>query len=493
MKSDSMKKNLLTLSIIYVLLVTVLGVISYKFFINNFISLEKRQNQNNLNSFAKILDKTMLNLKNITNDYAKWDDTYEFMGNKNSRYIYNNFRDDANTLEDLGIDAMIFVSSSNKAIFSTFNENSVENIKDTKSFGNMIIQKTKGKEELETILEYDSKVFFTVKMAVHKSDFSGENRGSLIAIKFLHKNDLLSDSKSLFKTVEMSLNKSKTESLKSYLISLENIKKIEVFVNNGEEKTVSFMDFYDIYNNYIMTLKTENDSLIIREGNSTIRVFNFIGAIIILLIFIVIYQNQRLIINQNIILNDKVEKRTKQLTKAFRTLKDKNRELYKLANTDSLTNIRNRANFFVQSIKFLKMSNRENLSFSVLMIDIDYFKKINDQYGHGVGDKVLISFCEVVSNLIDRDMIFGRLGGEEFAISIYNKDKKDVFAISETIREECAKSKIEIEKHKIGFTISVGVAFKESKYETIDAILHRADELLYKAKKEGRNRVIRAL
>lgn len=127
------------------------------------------------------------------------------------------------------------------------------------------------------------------------------------------------------------------------------------------------------------------------------------------------------------------------------------------------------------------------------MIDIDYFKKINDQYGHGVGDKVLISFCEVVSNLIDKDMIFGRLGGEEFAISIYNKDKKDVFAISETIREECAKSKIEIEKHKIGFTISVGVAFKESKYETIDAILHRADELLYKAKKEGRNRVIRAL
>ena len=127
------------------------------------------------------------------------------------------------------------------------------------------------------------------------------------------------------------------------------------------------------------------------------------------------------------------------------------------------------------------------------MIDIDYFKKINDTYGHDTGDKVLIEFCNIVNEIIQKDMIFGRLGGEEFAITIFNQQESNVYELSEKIRDKCATTLIKVKDTDIKFTISMGVVFKEDKKESIDEILHKADELLYTAKESGRNRVVRAV
>ena len=120
------------------------------------------------------------------------------------------------------------------------------------------------------------------------------------------------------------------------------------------------LNYLIIKNQYLTTFITSNRNAIILQGKRTIKVFNFIGAIILLIVFIVIFQKQKLIIEQNELLNEKVTKRTKQLTRAYRSLKVKNKELYKLAHTDFLTSIRNRANFFENSIRLLKKSNNEN-------------------------------------------------------------------------------------------------------------------------------------
>ena len=111
--------------------------------------------------------------------------------------------------------------------------------------------------------------------------------------------------------------------------------------------------------------------------------------------------------------------------------------------------------------------------------------------GHAVGDIVLKEFCQIVSKVLNSVGVFGRLGGEEFCVTIFDKDDVYVDSLSEKIRIECEKNVIMSDDVKIKFTISLGISKKEKNSQHIDEILHKADELLYSAKKEGRNRVIR--
>ena len=125
------------------------------------------------------------------------------------------------------------------------------------------------------------------------------------------------------------------------------------------------------------------------------------------------------------------------------------------------------------------------------MIDLDYFKLINDKYGHAIGDKVLIEFCFIVNSIIDDGIIFGRIGGEEFCITFFDKDIEIVENIAEKIRNNCANKQIILENNEIlNFTISMGLSCRDN-FDDIDKILQKSDELLYEAKETGRNRLIR--
>jgi len=157
-----------------------------------------------------------------------------------------------------------------------------------------------------------------------------------------------------------------------------------------------------------------------------------------------------------------------------------------LASYDSMTNIYNRRKFFELGEKLFK-NNRINL-FAVI-IDIDKFKKINDQYGHPAGDIVIQTITKTISELLPENTIFGRLGGEEFAILHQTSSTDTTQKIIEEIRR--AVSKLEI-VHESGclknITISNGISsIKES--DTLDSLLNRADEALYEAKQTGRNKV----
>jgi diguanylate cyclase (GGDEF)-like protein len=123
-----------------------------------------------------------------------------------------------------------------------------------------------------------------------------------------------------------------------------------------------------------------------------------------------------------------------------------------------------------------------------IMVDIDFFKKINDTYGHEAGDEVLKKLTAKISSIIRETDIFGRIGGEEFAILMENCDKKKLWKIAEKIREEIAKCSVRYDELIIKCTISIG-AYVAEKGENIETILKRADELLYKAKENGRDRV----
>ncbi len=162
-------------------------------------------------------------------------------------------------------------------------------------------------------------------------------------------------------------------------------------------------------------------------------------------------------------------------------------ELERLASVDALTGISNRRAFFEQANVAFYRAQTERRPLSLLMLDLDRFKSINDTYGHSIGDAVLRQVAASASQALGRTGVFGRLGGEEFAIVLADTDKEHAFEIAERIRcrihAECG-----IEGGPEEVTICIGLATALGSDISIDAVLQRADRALYTAKKLGRNR-----
>ncbi|MFH2138821.1 MAG: sensor domain-containing diguanylate cyclase [Candidatus Omnitrophota bacterium] len=166
-----------------------------------------------------------------------------------------------------------------------------------------------------------------------------------------------------------------------------------------------------------------------------------------------------------------------------------------LASVDRLTQLYNRTFLQKRINEELEFCNRQLLPMSLLMIDIDYFKNINDTYGHQDGDMVLKKIAQILSQSIRMTDICARYGGEEFVVVLPGLAEKegDQFSIAERLRLSVEKEDFIMQGDKhIKLTISVGVVvrkFPEDKAMGMDQLIQKADEMLYKAKHEGRNRV----
>lgn len=164
--------------------------------------------------------------------------------------------------------------------------------------------------------------------------------------------------------------------------------------------------------------------------------------------------------------------------------------LSKMAKTDPLTGLANRAHFFEQGELERYRANRYGHPLAVLMIDIDYFKQVNDTYGHAVGDMVLVMVTRHCRQLLRSTDLMARIGGEEFAVLLSETDLEQAYALAERLRAETERQQVVFEGQNVFVTISIGVAQLQLDDSTFDAVLKRADNALYQAKKEGRNRAI---
>lgn len=171
-------------------------------------------------------------------------------------------------------------------------------------------------------------------------------------------------------------------------------------------------------------------------------------------------------------------------------LEDIQKELKVLASTDPMTKLYNRRYFTDISLNFCKISQREKKSLSIIMLDIDKFKNINDTYGHTVGDLVLISLAELLQKSLRKSDIICRHGGEEFVVLLPETDLQGAAVVAEEIRKAVEKASVQIENNTIKFTISLGVSeINFEKEQTIEEALNRADDAMYESKNSGRNRV----
>ena len=167
------------------------------------------------------------------------------------------------------------------------------------------------------------------------------------------------------------------------------------------------------------------------------------------------------------------------------------REAYELATTDSLTGVYNRRTFKELAEPLLSRARRTRTPVSLLLLDLDHFKRVNDTHGHLAGDEVLAGFARLARLCLRKEDLLARFGGEEFVVLLPGTSEAAAVALAERIREEIADTPMHTGASDVSVTVSVGLAGESGeRLPTLEALLARADEALYAAKAQGRNCVV---
>ncbi|GMQ90415.1 MAG: diguanylate cyclase [Gammaproteobacteria bacterium] len=183
-----------------------------------------------------------------------------------------------------------------------------------------------------------------------------------------------------------------------------------------------------------------------------------------------------------------------KLARTIHELEISRHQLTEQATTDPLTQLKNRRAFFQEGRQGLALSQRSGNHLSVMLLDIDHFKRVNDTYGHQAGDRVLTALAELLGEMGRTVDTVARVGGEEFAIVLPDTSLAGAAVLAERIRTAVEHSAFDTGAQPVSLTVSVGVATfgadpVDSPADSIDALLKVADRRLYIAKKEGRNRI----
>ncbi|AKE62722.1 GGDEF/response regulator receiver domain protein [Microcystis aeruginosa NIES-2549] len=178
-----------------------------------------------------------------------------------------------------------------------------------------------------------------------------------------------------------------------------------------------------------------------------------------------------------------------ELKKTQEELKNINSQLEKLVRTDSLTGVNNRREILALGEKEWQRCHRYHRYFSVLVIDIDHFKHINDTFGHVLGDKTLITIAGAIKNCLRQVDSFGRFGGEEFVAILPETNLEDAGTLARRICQVINQLNLEIDRQKVRVTASIGVATFSPQDNNLETVIERADRAMFAAKNQGRNRV----
>jgi len=173
----------------------------------------------------------------------------------------------------------------------------------------------------------------------------------------------------------------------------------------------------------------------------------------------------------------------------LQALASQNAQLQKLVDTDQLTGVSSRQHFVETLQQELEVAQRQQSPLALVLFDIDFFKRINDGYGHAVGDQVLVTFAEVATRCLRGRDLLGRLGGSEFSILLPETDLGKALLIAEQIRSEVATISIPTENGTVQFTASVGASEACATDRSTDDLLKRTAQALHNAKAGGHDRI----
>ncbi len=163
--------------------------------------------------------------------------------------------------------------------------------------------------------------------------------------------------------------------------------------------------------------------------------------------------------------------------------------IFRLAHTDEMTSLANRRAFMQEARARFHEMDLEYEGLSMFIVDLDHFKKVNDAYGHEAGDEVLIHASQQIVQALPQGSLVARLGGEEFGVLLPYADISQIYHYAEAIRHRVASKPCAYLNHRIQVSASVGVGIAHPR-DTVRSVMTRADDALYDAKDEGRNRFV---
>lgn len=194
--------------------------------------------------------------------------------------------------------------------------------------------------------------------------------------------------------------------------------------------------------------------------------------------------------NEKIVLPTKGHDEIADMARTVEVLLNKAAKLKNLATIDELTQINNRRSFFEMATRERDRAVRKKIFSSIMMMDLDHFKSINDRFGHSFGDKVLHKFAQTCKKLIRVNDIFARYGGEEFVLLMPETSLKESLIVAERIRKAIEESRLITDDNRVvQLSVSLGLTEADLSSVTLEQAINRADDALYKAKEQGRNRV----
>lgn len=481
MPLSSQKKNFIFITFAIISTI-VISIFSYFYFSSVLQSMEARINTHNNKHFISSINRKILNNEHITSDYIRDNDLHTLMINNDSKYFNLYYEEKALSLEKLNLSFILIYSLKNEALYSHKSSNypkiNTELLK--KDIPN-IFQK---QNITSTIIKINNTYHIVTREDINSSNKN--SNGYLYLAKEITSSELKEHNAKIFTHVGSENIGSKKAAFKTQ--ETKDFKKILISSNFDSNAVYNTMHFYDKSSTYSFSIKTKNSYMILEKGKEKILVYNLIIITLLLFVFFLIYKFQKFLNINKKQLERLVDIKTRQTKITLKKLEIAHKKLFAVANTDYLTKVNNRRNFFHLSKQEFSRANESEEDLSLIMIDIDNFKQINDTYGHNIGDEILKMFVNAFKPHLGKEHIFGRLGGEEFAITLPRCNLEEARIKAEILRAALQQAFTHNDTKRIGITASFGVA--QMKDDTcIDDVLQMADNLLYAAKKSGKNRV----
>lgn len=180
----------------------------------------------------------------------------------------------------------------------------------------------------------------------------------------------------------------------------------------------------------------------------------------------------------------------RDLLKEIKHRKSLEAQLRMVAERDALTGLDSRSHFMKRAEALLQRAQLEETPFCLFMIDVDHFKRINDTWGHTCGDLILTKVAEVCGQSLRPTDVIGRFGGEEFVVGLPHTGPSDAQAVAERLKKNVESLPFTDELSELRLSVTIGIAVAHGEDDDLDALIARADSMLYEGKREGRNRVV---
>jgi len=435
------------------------------------VEIEDEHNKRIQASLIRSLEMQLERVQSVVADYAKWDDTYDFIRGRNPDFLNSNFRENSDTLENLQIDAFLFLDNYNipKTVLPANSqlEPTLTLLHNQKKGGFFVYGDSLYTFYNEPITNTDSTVpSYGILQGVSKVDLK-----------------LLSINNREISSIVWTTNPD---------LATQNVVKIG---NTGvvlcSQKTANEIHNYFLFEKSsvgkVAGIKTTHPRTLYLHGQQTVYLFLVVVVAMLVLVFGLILLRQKESEGEKSRLEKTVAKRTLALKTTMQELKEAISKLESIAYVDELTNVRTRRSFFEISIPWLRDAKANKKLFCIAMMDLDDFKIINDTYGHGAGDTVLKDFCRSCEEFLDERMLLARFGGEEFVIGFYGFAIKSAESVCEKIQNHIGEKLVTVSSNaKVSYTFSFGIACSDEA-DDIDGILRLADKRLYEAKERGKN------